>query len=322
MSIQVLKDLTAYQTSDTDESVSLDERTARILESNERVLPILREVLTELPDQWDALETLVTVTFDSYVRSKRQEDFRLGDLRNELQHMQSAHSENRGPYLAELLLLQLWMEDKRRTGEVSPILPQCWSVTDESSLSEKFSELNLNSDNRTMIQELIYLLAQYILRYDTKQCCFTDIKPYLSLIDSQEYVHFLHWIRSRCDKIREKLLSNVHLARDAQSDEAAREVPEQICQISKLLQMEYYLKIANHQESDVDPWQFVRSLIDLYSVTHEVAGGKGVGGLREAQPGDELLMLASTVLKRQLLSFRNTVRSLPEVEYTFLFFSP
>jgi hypothetical protein len=44
-------------------------------------------------------------------------------------------------------------------------------------------------------------------------------------------------------------------------------------------------------------------------VTHEVAGGRGVGGLREVQPGDELLMLASTAMKRQLLALRDVIKS-------------
>lgn len=310
LSIEVLKDLTIYQTLDVDESIPLEDRNSRILESNERVVAILREVLCELPDQWDALEALVKVTFDSYCRCRLEGDARIGNLRKELREMQASHPENRGPYLAELLLLSIWMEDKLKNGESTPILPQVWEHVDDRSIVEGLVGLDLNSTTVTMSQEMIRLIGQYILRYDTKQCCFPDVKPFLSVVGAHESLNFLHWVQSRCNRIRENLLATVQ---SPQCDDA-KDVPEQLCQISKLLQIEYYLKIVNLQENEEDPWRFVRSLNDLYCVSHEVAGGKGVGGLREVQPGDELLMLASTVAKRQLFTYCGRIKSLPEVD--------
>jgi hypothetical protein len=55
---------------------------------------------------------------------------------------------------------------------------------------------------------------------------------------------------------------------------------------------------TNNQE------QIAHELLDLYCLTHKLGAGKGVGGLREVQPGDELLMLCSTVLRLGVLNYR------------------
>jgi hypothetical protein len=101
------------------------------------------------------------------------------------------------------------------------------------------------------------------------------------------------------------------------------EVPNQICRLNKHLQMDFFLKLAQagegyggaREEGGEGVWRAIRSLVNLYCVTHEVAGGRGVGGLREVQPGDELLLLASTALKRLLLTQRDraTRSNCPEV---------
>jgi hypothetical protein len=287
--------------------------TDRILEANERVIQILREVLEELPDQWDALEALVTVHHDSYCRARALGDSRLGSLRKDLLQMQSLHPDNRGPYLAEMLLLRLWTEERfSESSSHSSTIPESWKVAEDeaAALTADFALLDLNGGVRTLTQQMVLLIAQYVSRFENKQCCFTDIKPYLASLDLKENRQFLDWIRDRAEALRSSLSANVKNFNSAVSEQKTdgKEVPEQICRLSKLLQMDYFLKVAESPsttEQGEEAWPFIRSLVNLYCVTHEVAGGRGVGGLREVQPGDELLMLASTAMKRQLLASRN-----------------
>lgn len=310
LSIDILKELHTYRTTNTDQDCEVTER---ILAANDQVIQILKEVLIELPDQWDALEALVTVHHDSYCRSKALGDSRLGALRKDLLQMQSLHPDNRGPYLAEMLLLRLWTETSLSENHSQSLpIPESWTFGEDqtASLATDFALLNLNGGVRTLAQLMVLLVVQYISKFESKQCCFTDIKPYLTSVYLKENHQFMDWMRARAATLRSSLEANVQNFNSAPSEEnSGKEVPEQICRLSKLLQIEFFLKVGSDTLGD-EAWQFVRSLVNLYCVTHEVAGGRGVGGLREVQPGDELLMLASTAMKRKLLASRDVRASL------------
>lgn len=310
--IDILKDLHHYQCLEEDS-------TETILNANNRVVTILREVLTELPDQWDALETLVTVSYDSYSRNTSTINS-LGELRSDLLKMQSINASNRGPYLAELLLLRLWTQGFQHESNI-PLLPTCWGESEgsgEEKIASEFSHLHLSTESvgRTMKQEMTRLLIQYILKFESRQCCFTDIKPYISTLDHENCYLLTNWVSSRAESIQSELLSVADNFTQNPNDDRIKDVPEQLCRLSKLLQIDYFLTVVTNIELPLEKqWTLVRSLLNLFCQTHAVAGGRGVGGLREVQPGDELLMLASTILRRLSISQKSLLNSDEEEVY-------
>ena len=318
--IDILKDLHNYHCLteggvEGEELTPIEERISRIIEANQRVLVILKGVITELPDQWDALESFVNFNMDSYRRNKtlgNDTTSSLSLLHEEILQMQTISEANRGPFLAEMLLLQKWTEERCiETGNDSPSLPELWnSGTTSTTLNvdEIFQSLSLNHQQpstRLMQNEMVLLLIKYILRFESKQCCFTDIKPYLNSLNLTSSLQLQNWINSRIAPLQSSLLTISQNINDGNStnepEDLTRDVPENLCRLSKLFQIQYFIKL-HHQihESHEEQSQFIKLLVTLYCVTHSIAAGKGVGGLREVQPGDELLMLASTVLRNQV----------------------
>jgi hypothetical protein len=77
-----------------------------------------------------------------------------------------------------------------------------------------------NNIEKSVIVELCQLLRNYVLRFQYKQCCFSDIKPFLGLIihslstesacgSSLEFAGFLKWISTQQDITANKLLDLV-----------------------------------------------------------------------------------------------------------------
>ena len=66
-------------------------------------------------------------------------------------------------------------------------------------------------------EEMIRLLTQYITKFETKQCCFTDIKPYLRTLLSADKQGpgsgslstaaqlLQEWVRERVGQVRAEL---------------------------------------------------------------------------------------------------------------------
>jgi hypothetical protein len=90
-----------------------------------------------------------------------------------LLQLQGQHTRLRGPYLAEIHLLASWIA---RLGGSQKDLPQGQAVW-------KFPEAPAVSVGVTagdaLVAELGNLVARYAARFHTKQCCFSDLKPYI-----------------------------------------------------------------------------------------------------------------------------------------------
>jgi hypothetical protein len=89
-----------------------------------------------------------------------------------------------------------------------------------SDASTTSTVITSNCIERHVIVELCQLLRNYVLRFQYKQCCFSDIKPFLGLIihslstegacgSSIEIAGFLSWISTQQDITANELLDLV-----------------------------------------------------------------------------------------------------------------
>jgi len=98
-----------------------------------------------------------------------------------LHTLQADQPKLRGPYLAELHLLTQYTHYLQSTPERAS-LSNLWPAAPNSSASE-ISELSTGLDTSNVLHSLVLqcvsLIAAYVRRFSTKQCCFSDVKPYI-----------------------------------------------------------------------------------------------------------------------------------------------
>jgi hypothetical protein len=141
-----------------------------------KLLDTVRAQLVELPDQWTAhLQAVdLVITFPHLCTDMQQAPATLTEAvfahRKYLSGQQSRHPALRGPYLAEIYLLQKLLE----------VLHSPQPVLAQSS-----SRSSTATQTQAMIGELFQLLHKYLDRFQTKQCVFGDVKPILSRLMCQ-----------------------------------------------------------------------------------------------------------------------------------------
>ncbi len=96
-----------------------------------------------------------------------------------LHTQQAAQPKLRGPYLAELHLLTQYTQFLLSTPErasFSNLWPAASAGLDLPDLS-----IGLNASNvlHSLVLQCVTLIAAYVRRFSTKQCCFSDVKPYI-----------------------------------------------------------------------------------------------------------------------------------------------
>ena len=99
-----------------------------------------------------------------------------------LQQLQSQHPKLRGPYLAEMHLLASWialLQDAPTVGE-KPL----WAPSEASAMPQGAQAELAASALGGLVLALCDLIGKFALRFQTKQCCFSDLKPYLTALSS------------------------------------------------------------------------------------------------------------------------------------------
>lgn len=297
----------------------------------DRLIAVLKEVCAQMPDQWDAHEELVKVHCD--MRFGRRagyppiSDSALQTLRRELLAMQRLPEKNRAPFLAEMLLLQLWTAGGAGDGKA---LPAGWRDAEEvekgveSELAEALAAVGLREEaarnaSSSLALEMLQLLTVYVKKFENKQCCFNDIKQFLGTLSADMSRVFSSWAMRRAEVLKTELRSMASGTDSGEGSESegdvVKVVTDKLCRLSKLLQITYFLELSKGMDaSTASPSLTAHELLDLYCSTHAIGAGKGVGGLREVQPGDELLMLCSTLLRRGVLAQRKMCLEEPSLE--------
>jgi hypothetical protein len=335
LQIQILKDLHHYQSLMSAEASSEQQKTSTVTMTN-----LLKAVLVDLPDQWDALQTLVQVHCDAHSKHTclcSQDTEKTGEVkgescvdyfREELLAMQDKHPSARGTFLAEMYFLQ---EIRRVHTEGEREMPIEWlnRSDSEDDFNSALSELRVTDKEHCMSQatpfqkEMLRLLMQYITKFETKQCCFTDVKPYLKTlltlhtggmegqVASSPTVTLAarilqSWAQQRIAVLNSELAQLTATTGDDE-ETLVKNATLLLCRLSKLLQVDCYFSInvpdsvkASTSSSLTEQSSGSGSgsgsipvLKTLYASMYGLLAGKGIGGLREVQPGDELLMLCS-----------------------------
>jgi hypothetical protein len=107
-----------------------------------------------------------------------------------LLQLQGQHAKLRGPYLAELYLLSTWatwLRQRQTDGAVTEAagsaaglwrFPEAPEVVLQGAAT-KCPTGTVSDAIASLVGELGNLIARYAVRFHTKQCCFSDLKPYI-----------------------------------------------------------------------------------------------------------------------------------------------
>jgi hypothetical protein len=359
-----------FQNNDTGSMVKLHQLRYCTLRSeiltllkNSQLSDQLKDIIVMYPDQWTAHRQLVDII--TTVSDELIEDSIISH-QEYLLDIQTKHSRLRGPYLAELLLLSKWIALKKQN------VPKTWKIC----LKHPDYILNIDESNslHVLYNEFCQLIVKFTIKFQTKQCCFSDIKPFVTLLKQFPAV-FLHsirvWSSSCADLISSELECNTSdisakvspdiesisidgvngtdnittgndksekveeisltISKNAKKKKAKKAKAKAeaalstivispieqdknrdiainlLCSHSKLSQLSYYCGII---DNNIDSIDISNSLlheqtrrISLFK-DGKISCGGGIGGEREVQPGDELLLLCSTA-NRVLYSLPN-----------------
>ena len=96
-----------------------------------------------------------------------------------LHTLQAAQPKLRGPYLAELHLLTQYTHFLLATPERASLSNLWPAVSGVSDLSDLSAGLDTSNALHNLVLQCVTLIAAYVRRFSTKQCCFGDVKPYI-----------------------------------------------------------------------------------------------------------------------------------------------
>ena len=96
-----------------------------------------------------------------------------------LHTLQTAQPKLRGPYLAELHLLTQYTHYLLTTPERASLSNLWPAVSGVSDLSDLSTGLDASNALHGLVLQCVTLIAAYVRRFSTKQCCFSDVKPYI-----------------------------------------------------------------------------------------------------------------------------------------------
>ena len=289
-----------------------------------------REILELYPDQWTAHSRLIELI----LTEKPADEKELTEHQLYLHSLGALFSYLRGPALAQLLLLQTWAQQQS-----SNALPAGWKPVGQASKG-------------SVHDELAGLLILYTERFDGKQCCFSDIKPFLAtlleggasgeaaLLSVKEFadrrstdlqsqlealaatyvladrltqsdIHFTSSINDKMDNSGTKSKGSkgskgkgIKGGKGGIKEPPALKIEEAnrshaailLCSLCKVGQLSAFcarlLRVEMAYAEQEQRW------LAIYELTKPLCAD-GVGGEREVQPGDELLLLASAIRREQ-----------------------
>ena len=327
------------------------------------------DILKDYPDQWSAHQLLIaleatgTCTVDTSDKTKRclTDAAVLTKHRDYLKGLQQSMSYLRGPYLAEIELLSAWGASGRRQE-----LPSSWELSkppEGYSVDEGSAEVDMaaSSFSASVRSEMSVLLCRYLRKFQSKQCCFSDLKGYLSLLSKSALGAIDFWAQAQrmclekelelaaarvsadteavavektaevatgtVDKKKKKKdkgrggsnnnrISNSNIseesgtvasAKHSAGDKARNKAVVLLCSHSKMCQVSAYAAFLSTgtaiPESPSLPEEQERSM-ELFDLTRPLCLGS-IGGEKEVQPGDEMLLLTS-VRHRAALALRSS----------------
>jgi len=269
-----------------------------------------RSILEEYPDQWTSHAELialeVTATLDGKCSTGQCDAAALVSHRAYLAEVHKKHSYLRGPLLAELRLLEVWMS----AGNTE--LPAEWAA---SQAPEGYTRI---STSRTVSIEIGVLLCRYVAKFQSKQCCFSDIKHSLEKIeaDAATLQALEKWANLQRAELEGQLLGMLAV-RAAESeggitkpnggtaksqkgktdvsatDEQRTRAVVLLCSHAKMGQLAAFATLLTTGSSAVADLERDQILtLDLFEKTRHLCAGS-IGGVKEVQPGDEMLLLTS-----------------------------
>eukprot|EP00605_Chrysophyceae_sp_TOSAG23-4_P002785 GSChrysophyteH1.ASY1.ANO1.3069.1 assembled CDS len=136
---------------------------------------IQNKILKSYPDQWDAHKLLIALEVTSSVDGSGLpcDDSSLLKHREFLRRLQRENSYLRGPYLAEIELLCVWAGRGQD-------LPPSWVASESpAGFSVPSAQEAKGAYSASVDIELSTLLCKYMYKFQSKQCCFSDVKSYL-----------------------------------------------------------------------------------------------------------------------------------------------
>jgi hypothetical protein len=304
------------------------------------VLEESRKVLQDYPDQWSAHEECAYILSTGSLLPQKHgiTGAALGNTKDVgsndpveinvsqvLEHrlylhsLQEEHSYLRGPFLAEIFLLSIAF---RSSSPTALVLMDGWVKTSSPADFE-------SAASPCMMTEFITLLSKYLDKFQSKQCCFSDIKPYLETLICDNKQHATSetindnlealdtWISLRMSQIKSEVRSIIEERNNKTVDDEIRNCCVRLlCGYSKFGQVKILInhlrQISFGLESIADNTQILqndREMIEIHLVSKEICA-ESIGGEREVQPGDELLLLRSNMHRCLLNGNQSTLVSI------------
>lgn len=137
------------------------------------LVQVLLEILTIYPDHWEVHADLVDAYLTDWGDEAEAADERIRRHLLFLRSMQDRHSGLRGPFLAELRVLQCLVSQHRRAFPLQAVHPRPPELhLDEALGSEE-------AGDSPLARELVCAICVYWDRFGDRVCCFSDLQPYL-----------------------------------------------------------------------------------------------------------------------------------------------
>jgi hypothetical protein len=252
---------------------------------------VIMKILDMLPDQWDMLLKYIQYNLNLY--EKNSNDTVLIDTFKSIQLMQNRNKNLRGPYLIELHFINILYNKYHYN--ISTLLPNY--VNEDNTEYMNIIGVNHESVFDVYVAHITLLLSKYITKFESKQCCFSDIKQYLSIIvddNNQYYNDFNVWLNNRITVVKTNYYDIVNNP-DIDVSASYENITHLLLRLSKLLQIQFFVYHTKQQFMSYYT-QLFNELILLYKDNIKLCGGRGIGGLRETQPADEILLLCNYIL--------------------------
>lgn len=259
----------------------------------------LKHILSIYPDQWIAHEQLIDCIYKSFDTQESKEESILVEHQQYLLDIQRANPRIRGPYLAELLFMQTIGNG------ATAQLPSGWTRAGTVKSCKDFTAPTLqevNSSTETPVsdasvafyEDFCLLLLHYIDKFQTKQCCFSDIKKYCDYIHTHLPAVYtqsvISWSNTRLSQLLIDLETIIASHKSNPEQSNRDKTIEVLCSYSKMNQISYYCNLLLRNNDQNVTKYTDNGIIKLHQATVDLCRG-GIGGDREVQPNDELLSI-------------------------------
>ena len=258
-----------------------------------------RRLLERVPDQWTAHERAIrcviwhggwdpAVEIPNMSFSEQSAGSAVGRLvpshQAYLRDLQKSHVALRGPFLAELKLIFEW------TIKVASDLPEGWIPAECHllSLGEEDDVTWRGEVGEPVATQIKILLRNFISRFGSKQCCFSDLRSYV--------VEFCHRWPCNASHLRKLLCNEVHELRKSiacnsnkSATEAAISTYVNMWQVISALSSDAFLSVTEF-------------CLDFYELLPSLPFDRRQGGTNssssESVACSDLLVLLSSALRQ------------------------